>query len=230
VDIAQLHQRVTEFNDVVVHSVWWNALLIAAATGLLIVVAMVCGRNMGTRILYLFLAAGVAIFAYHVAAEESWNRVYTEYAPHFGSEILVTFIAVALLERSIAYKERWHQMRRNVLGFLRFYVRFCQQHDLRFSRLDGDLLADELNSFNGRKERWRVLMTTEERALFRGADDALNRLVRAIQAVLAEPDIPGATQRERNNMLTDLHALSLAYQECRTAFWRTSDPDELPHL
>jgi hypothetical protein len=184
------------------------------------------------RHLYFFLSIGVIIFAYDLyrrVVEEghSWAVAYREYAPHFASEILITFIAVAILERAITQRERRHEIRGAALGGLRFYVRFCEQHDCRFTEQRFHWLKDEYDAFNSRKGNWIAQMNRTERALFAAAAQKVDELVTAVDNFLRPPDANVPADVRQQTIVDAADAVRTRYRACRREFWKSSSPDRI---
>jgi hypothetical protein len=186
-------------------------------------------RRLGTLSLSLFIIVGIIILAYDLHSKlqdgKSWSDISSEYLPHFASEILITFLAVAILERSIALRdrrlERRAEIRRNALGALLYYVRFCDRRSLHFTIHDRQELNDDLAAFNKRKTNRMASMSSKEKALFEAAADEVNKLVVAINN-----DQVGAEDRQQA-IADSANALRTKYQDCREIFWEAAPPDAM---
>ncbi len=226
----ELPQPVKELIAAIPQSAEWFALGVCGVVLITLLVVLLIGRRYGTSFLYFFLIIGIIILSYDLYSKrqdnQSWAEIYSVYSPHFASEILITFLAVAILERSIARRERRHQVRRNAAGGLRFFVRFCEERDLHFMDQHRYLLQDEIAAFNSRKGKWIKLMSGKERESFIPAAEAANNLVTAISDYLSLP----ANTPEKETMMAivdNLNTLRRLYQEFRTKLWLSSDPDEV---
>ena len=159
--------------------------------------------------------------------ETSWASIYREYSPHFASEILITFIAIALLERVIDRRDRRNQIRRAAAGALRFYVHFAYNRNFEFLDGDAHLLDDDIEAFNRRKEGWMDLMSRTERTKFEEAAKAANDFVDAVRANINLPENVRYTIDERDKLIAQMNILRPLYQETRELLWQSSHPDEI---
>jgi hypothetical protein len=213
-----------------------NALWFAIGTCVVMLVTLgivLCiGRLLQTGILYAFLLIGFFILAgdvyiRHFEDAQTWTGIYREYSPHFASEILITFIAVAILENSIKRRERRHEIRGAALGGLRFFVRFCEQHDCRFTQQQLHRLSDERNAFNARKANRIAQISRTERTHYEDAAQAVEALVQAVSDSYTPP-APNVDAETRQQSIVDAaHDLRTRYQVCRTVFWQAADPDRI---
>jgi hypothetical protein len=226
----EIPQQVSDFLAPIPQSAAWFALVACAAVLLTVIVAVIILRRLGTLSLGLFIVVGIVILAYDVYSKlqvgKSAADIYREYAPHFGSELLITFLAVAILERSIALRDyrrdRRNEIRRNALGALLYFVRFCDQRDLHFTIHDRQELNNADAAFNKRRASRMAAMSGEERTVYLAAAEEVNKLVAAINNDNVSAD-------DRQQAITDsANALRTKYQECCQMFWEGAPPDAKP--
>lgn len=226
----QIPQPLSDFLAPIPQSAAWFALVACAVVTITLIFSVVVIRRLGTLSLSLFIIAGIIILAYDLYSKlqegKSWSNISSEYLPHFVSEIIITFLAVAILERSIALRDRRQERRaeikRNALGALLYYVRLCDRHNLQFTIHDRKELNDDVAAFNKRKANRMASMSSKEKALFEAAADEVSKLVVAINndKVSAE---------DRQQAIADsANTLRTRYQECREIFWEAAPPDAIP--
>ena len=228
---VEIPQSVKDLIAATLQSAEWLTVGVCGGVLIILFILLLIGRRFGTFVLYFSLFAGLIIFAY-----DFWSKlqkgqpladIRNEYLPHFASEILITFLAVAILERSIARRERRHEVRRKAAGGLRFFVRFCEERNLHFRDQDLYILRDEVDAFNGRKDKWIRLMSRPEREHFNLAAVEANNIVTAIGNYLK---LPAGTPEKGNALAAieqKLASLRALYQAFRTDVWSSSDPDAI---
>jgi hypothetical protein len=121
---------------------------------------------------------------------------------------VVIFFVVILRRLRDRRQERRAEIKRNALGALLYYVRSCEQHNLRFTIYDREELNDDLAAFDKCKASRIASMSTTERALFEGAAEEVKKLVDAINN-----DLISAKDRQRA-IDHSANALRTKYQEC----------------
>jgi hypothetical protein len=228
----ELPQPIKDWVDAIPQNAEWFALGTCLVVLITLGILLLIGRLIGARILYFFFLAGVIIFASdlfyrHIELGRSWADIYHEYSPHFSSEILITFVAVAILDRSIAIRERRHEIRDSALGGLRFFVRFCEQHNCSFTEQHLHWLRDEQNAFNSRKANRMAQMSRTERTHYEAAAEKVDALVQAVSDYYTPPDPNVPADVRQRSIVSAADALRPRYQACRTVFWQSSGPDRI---
>jgi hypothetical protein len=226
----QIPQPLSDFLAPIPQSAAWFALVACAVVVVTLIFSVVVIRRLGTLSLTLFVIAGIIILVYDLYSKmqggKTWSDITGEYLPQFASEIIITFLAVAILERSIAFRdhrqERRAEIRRNALGALLYYVRFCNRHNLQFTIHDRQELNDDLAAFNKRKANRMASMSGKEQALFEAASEAVNKLVAAVNN-----DNVSADDRQRA-IVDSANTLRTKYQEYREIFWEAAPPNVTP--
>ena len=224
---VQIPQPLLDFLARFPQSAAWFALVACTVVLITVILSVVILRRLGTLSLSLFIVVGIILLVYDLYSKlqdgEPWSQISHEYLPHFASEILVTFLAVTVLERSIALRDRRHERRaevkRNALGALLYYVRFCERRNLHFTIHDREELNDDVLAFNERKLNRLASMSSSENASFEAAAEEVNNLVTAINN-----DTVSAEERQKA-IADSASALRTRYQECRQIFWEASPPD-----
>jgi len=228
----ELPQPIRDWLIAIPQNALWFAIGACAVVLVTLGIVLCIGRLLRTAILYAFLLIGFFILAFdvytrHFEEAETWTHIYREYSPHFASEILITFIAVAVLENSIKRRERRHEIRGTALGGLRFFVRFCEQHDCHFTQQELRWLSDERNAFNARKANRMAQMTRTEQTHYEDAAQAVQALVQAASDFHTSPDQNVDPETRQRRIVDAAHELRTRYQICRTAFWQAADPDRI---
>src|ERR1700761_9599798 len=60
------------------------------------------------------------------------HELFSEWAPHFGPELLVLVFAALLIDRNRIRRERTKQILQSALGGLLFVIRQCEQREMCF--------------------------------------------------------------------------------------------------
>jgi hypothetical protein len=202
---------------------WWGIISLAILLLALIYCVVAIRRRRLTAPIAVFLVLGVGFFLFNIWHEgKSLEGIYAEYAPHFASEMLITFFAIALLERSITWEERRRERKFFALGALRFFVRFSEQRNCNFTDQDRYWLDDELTTFNLRRDQWRRQMSNEEQDLFDLAAREVEKLVKAVGS-----PVTGQATKDRQTLVEATNQLRSRYQNCRAKFWENANPDEI---
>ena len=83
-------------------------------------------------------------------------------------------------------------------------------------------------AFDSRKDKWRALLSKQERVLFDQAAEEVKQLVTAIINHLApQPNYTLSPDERLQAIASHTNELRLRYQACRIKIWQSSDPDEI---
>jgi hypothetical protein len=224
---VEIPQPLSDFLTRVPPAAAWFALGACVVVILTLIFSVLILRRLGTSSLHLFILVGIILLAYDLYSKlqngRTWSEISSEYLPHFASGIIITFLAVAILERSIAFRDRRQEHRaevkRNALAALLYYVRSCEKHNLHFTIGDREELNDDLTIFNKRMANQVASMSKNEKAHFEAAAQEVNKLVVAINN-----DNVSAEDRQRA-IDESASALRTKYQECYEIFLRAAPPD-----
>lgn len=112
---------------------------------------------------------------------KEWKAQYAEYAPHFASELIVTFAALAFLERGLEIARRHHAVRRQALAGMRFILSRAEDRNLYFTVEGVKTLEDDQVAFEFRRPQYVRYLRAAERKLYDAGSETRAKLIQMIK-------------------------------------------------